>query len=323
MGGSFGALFDRGGAEVSVIDRWSQHVQAINEEGLRLTGVAGEHTARVNAATAPEREGYADWVIVFVDSNATAAAAETVARVLKPDGAAITMQNGIGNVEALTARLGEERVIGGSSMCSASTLGPGRVMLTHSNTSTIGELDGTVGGRIERIAALFRSAGMEIHIETRIVGKIWSKFVVNCGVNALCAVTDLRTGEMTRIPELYRLQDNIITEALQVVVAKGVDLTDADIRDRVKRASFYSFNEPSMLQHVRAGKRTEIDALNGALVREGAKLGLALPYNEALVALLRGRERRRMDEVAGRTPDYDDWQQRVQAEPLPDVDPIR
>ena len=183
MGGSFAALLDRAGAEVSVIDIWPQHVQAINDLGLRLSGAAGEHTARVHAATVPDREGYADWVIVFVDANATEAAAETVAQVLKPDGAAITMQNGIGNVEALAARLGEERVIGGSSMCSAATLGPGRVMLTHSKATTIGELDGTVGGRVELLAELFRSAGLEIHIETRIMAKIWSQ----AGLRSLCA----------------------------------------------------------------------------------------------------------------------------------------
>ena len=127
---------------------------------------------------------------------------------------------------------------------------------------------------------------------------------------------------MARIPELYRLQDNLIPEALQVVAAKGIELTDPDLRDTVKRISFYKFNEPSMLQHVRAGKRTEIDALNGALVREGARLGLPLSYNEALVALLKGRERRRVDEVAGGAPDYDDWEERVRDEPLPDVDEV-
>ena len=317
MGGSFAALLDRAGHSVTVIDVWEEHVAAINKDGLFMHGALGEHIAHVAASTAPLATGFADWVIVFTDSNNTAVAAETVAQVLAPSGSVITMQNGIGNVEVLCEHLGAERVVGGSSMCSAASDGAGRVHFTHHATSTIGELDGQSTSRIGALSDLLGSAGLEIAIGDQILAKIWSKFLLNCGVNALCAVTGMRVGEMARVPEMYALQDHIIDEALRVTDAKGIKLPDADIRTTIKRACFYKFNRPSMLQHVTVGKRTEIDAINGALVREARSYGIPTPYNEALVAMLKGREAQRLSEESGEIIDYDAWELRIKDDPLP------
>ena len=317
MGGSFAALLDRAGHQVDVVDTWAEHVAAINADGLYMHGALGEHTAKVPASTVPTETAFADWVIVFTDSNNTVQAAETVASVLAPSGCVITMQNGIGNVEALCERLGTERVVGGSSMCSAASDGAGKVHFTHHVYTTIGELDGQDSARIQALAELLRSAGLTINIDPNITSKIWSKFLLNCGVNALCAVTGQRVGEMARVPELYAMQDRVIDEALQVTQAKGIELQDLDVRTTIKKACYYKFNKPSMLQHVTVGKRTEIDAINGALVREARALGIPTPYNEALVALLKGRETQRMQEVAGETIDYDAWEARIKDYPLP------
>jgi 2-dehydropantoate 2-reductase len=146
MGGSYGGLLAVAGHEVSLIDAWGAHVDAINRDGLRVDGVRGDHRVRVMASTGPIGEG-ADLAIVFVDANNTAAVAETARRVLGEDGCAITFQNGIGNVEQLQAALGATRVLGGSSMCSAATLGPGHVRLTHLGRTSIGETDGAVRPR--------------------------------------------------------------------------------------------------------------------------------------------------------------------------------
>jgi 2-dehydropantoate 2-reductase len=320
MGGSFAALLTRAGHEVSIIDTWAAHIDAVKSAGLQMQGALGDYTANLDASTRTDRASFADWAIVFTDSNSTADAAHTVAQVLKPDGSVITMQNGIGNVEKLVEHLGAERVVGGSSMCSAASAGPGHVLFTHLATTTIGELDGARTARIEALAALLESTGLIIQIGEQIMAKIWNKFVLNCGVNALCATTGLRSGEMTRIPELYALQSRIIKEALEVVAAKGIELPDSDPWTTIKYSSYHKFNQPSMLQHVLAGKRTEIDAINGALVREAQALGIATPYNEALVALLKGREHQRISEVSGEVIDYDAWESRIGQDPLPAVD---
>ncbi|MGH6912718.1 MAG: ketopantoate reductase family protein, partial [Geminicoccales bacterium] len=244
----------------------------------------------------------------------TGEAAKTAAEVLAPDGFAITFQNGIGNVETLQAALGNERVLGGSSMCSAAVRGPGHVALTHHATTSLGETHGRETERAGALAAALNEAGFETKIAPDVMATIWTKFALNCAINAICATTGLRLGELARLPELDAFQDRIIDEILAVVARRGIDLTDPDLRATVKRHCRSKFSRPSMLQHVDAGRRTEIDALNGALVCEATALNIPVPYNEALVALLKGRElheRRRREQP---DLDYDAWEARIGAE---------
>jgi 2-dehydropantoate 2-reductase len=310
MGGSYGGLLAVAGHEVSLIDAWPAHVDAINRDGLRVDGVRGEHRVRVPAST--EASGQrADLAIVFVDADNTAAAAETAAKALAPDGCAITFQNGIGNVETLQGALGRERVLGGSSMCSAASRGPGHVALTHLGRTTIGETDGIARPRTEALAAALNGAGFETEVAPDVMAVIWEKFVLNCSINAIAATTGLRAGEIARLPELAAFQGRIIEEVMAVTVAKGIRLPTPDLGAKIKAHGRRKFNKPSMLQHVEAGRRTEIDALNGALLREAAALGVATPCNEALVALLKGRELHRMRAVHEPDLDFAAWEARI------------
>jgi 2-dehydropantoate 2-reductase len=262
------------------------------------------------ASTDPIGEGH-DLAIVFVDANNTAAAAETARRVLGANGFAITFQNGIGNVEQLQAALGRDRVLGGSSMCSAASLGPGHVRLTHLGRTSIGETDGGQRPRTARLAEALNGAGLETEVVPDIMAVIWEKFALNCCINAIAATTGLRAGEMARLPELDAFQDRIITEVMAVTKAKGIRLPTPDLPAKIKAQCRKKFNKPSMLQHVEAGRRTEIDALNGALLREAAALGIATPYNEALLALLKGRELHRMRAIHQPDLDYAAWEARI------------
>lgn len=276
MGGSYGGLLARAGHEVDLIDAWQDHVDAINRDGLRVDGVRGDHRIRLKAATGPDGQGAAV-AIVFADANNTTAAAETAARVLAPDGFAITFQNGIGNVEQLQAVLGRERVLGGSSMCSAASRGPGHVTLTHMGTTSVGELDGSASPRAQSLVEALQNAGFEAELEPNAMGLIWQKFVVNCAVNAIAATTGLRGGEIVRLPELDAFQDQVLAEIMAVTRAKGIRMPNPEIAAKIKAQCHKKFNRPSMLQHVEAGRRTEIDALNGALLREAASGEAAEP----------------------------------------------
>ena len=310
MGGSYGGLLAMAGHEVSLLDTWAAHVDAINRDGLRVDGVRGDHRVPAAASTGPIGDG-AELAIVFVDANNTAAAAETARRVLAPDGFAVTFQNGIGNVEQLQAALGPERVLGGSSMCSAATVGPGHVRLTHLGKTSIGETDGVVRPRATRLAEILEDAGFETAIVPDVMAVIWEKFALNCCINAIAATTGLRAGEMARLPELDAFQDRIIAEVMTVTEAKGIRLPTPDLPAKIKAQCRKKFNKPSMLQHVEAGRRTEIDALNGALLREAAALGIVTPYNEALVALLKGRELHEMRAIHEPDLDYAAWEARI------------
>ncbi len=311
MGSSYGGLLASSGQSLSLVDTWTEHVQSIQRHGLKLTGARGDHRIEVAAMTQCPDEAWADLAIIFVDSNATEAAARTAADVLRPDGWAVTFQNGIGNVEKLQAALGTERVAGGSSMCSAAMRAPGHAELTHIGPTAIGEPDGRPSPRTAALSGLLEAAGLPAQVDEDIMAKIWGKFVLNACVNAICATTGLRLGEMARLPELDAFQDRIIDEALAVTEAKRIRLPDPDIRATIKRHCWTKFSKPSMLQHVEAGRKTEVDAINGALLREARALGVAAPYNEALTALLKGRELHRQRAVHEPDLDYEAWEREV------------
>ncbi len=316
MGASYGGHLARAGHEVALLDTWQDHVDAINRDGLRVDGVLGDHRIKVPASAAPDGAGLArdaDVAIVFVDANNTARAAEILAGLLAPDGFAITFQNGIGNVEKLQAALGPERVLGGSSMCSAATRGPGHVTLTHMGTTSVGETHGSDSPRVQAMLDALRGAGFQVEHEPNVMGLVWQKFVVNCATNAIAATTGLRGGEIVRLPELDAFQDRVLDEIMAVTRAKNIRLPHPDIAAKVKDNCHKKFNKPSMLQHVEAGRRTEIEALNGALIREAQALGIPTPNNEALVALLKGRELHQQRRLHEPDLDYDAWEARIAA----------
>lgn len=319
MGASYGGHLARAGHQVALLDAWQEHVDAINRAGLRLDGVLGEHRVSAPASTVPnEATRGADVAIVFVDANNTARAGEILPGLLAPDGFAITFQNGIGNVEKLQAALGQGRVLGGSSMCSAATRSPGHVTLTHMGTTSVGEtessgIQGADSPRVQALLEALRGAGFEVEHEPNVMGLIWQKFVVNCATNAIAAITGLRGGEIVRLPELDAFQDRVLDEIMAVTRAKQIRLPNPEIAAKVKANCHKKFNKPSMLQHVEAGRRTEIEALNGALIREAQALGIPTPNNEAVVALLKGRELHQQRRIHQPDLDYDAWEARIAA----------
>jgi 2-dehydropantoate 2-reductase len=304
MGSVHGGLLTRAGYEVTLIDPRADHVGVIVREGLTIEGVRGRHVIRLPAQTSHAGLPPTDFAIIFTDANATKEAARTAAQVLKPDGFVLTLQNGIGNVEALVAELGEARVIAGVSMNSAANPEPGRVQYTNAGMTSIGELDGRNTKRIAKVARMLNKAEIETTIIPDPMAYIWGKFVLNCAINPLTAVTGLRSGEIYRTPEVDALQDCIIDEILMVVEHKGIRISESDPRKKIKEHCRVRYNRPSMMQHVEQGRRTEIDALNGALVREARALGISLPYNEAIVAVVKGLEKSRRQRLHEPPIDY-------------------
>lgn len=304
MGGLYGGRLARAGYDVTLVDTWREHVDAINGAGLVLEDAEGSHCIDVAAVADPAGIQGVDVAIVFVDANSTGAAGAVAARVLAPEGVALTLQNGIGNIEALTGALGDERVMAGLSYSSAAVAGPGHVLHTHAGPTWLGERG---GGRSERLTTLcdaFERAGLDPVQVDDVVAHIWNKWVLNCAINALCAATGLRQGEIPRTDAVDAFQDRILDETLAVVAARGITLSDPDVRATIKAQCWKKFNKPSMLQHVEAGKRTEIDALNGAVVRLGRECGVATPYNDALTSLIKGLEKARRQALHGPAIDY-------------------
>jgi 2-dehydropantoate 2-reductase len=290
MGSIFGAALARAGSTVLFHDARPEVVAAIRERGLRLTGVLGDETVRAEAVANPEDAGPVDIVLVQVDSSATAKAAQSAARALKPGGFALTLQNGIGNWEALAEVLGRDRVLAGSTYNSGAGLEPGKVLHSNLGPTELGEIDGRSSDRAREVAGLFAKGGLPTAVSADVVGVVWSKFVHNCAINPVSAITGLRSGEIARDPAAARLLDLVLDEVLAVVAAAGVTLPEQDPRGHIRDHAWERYNRPSMLQHIEAGRRTEIDALNGALVARGRALGVPVPVNEAIVLAIKGRE---------------------------------
>jgi 2-dehydropantoate 2-reductase len=304
MGSIFGVRFARAGADVVLFDADRTHVEAIEVGGLYVEAPDGSVRLRVPATTHAEKIGEADLAVILVDSKATQAAAEVAKRVLGKSGAALTLQNGIGNVEMLSEALGPERVIAGTTYNSAARVKPGHVLHSNIDETTIGEIDGSRSKRVDEIARLLREAGLPVTASDNVMGHIWLKFVLNAAINPVSAMSGLRPGEIARVLPARELLERVLDEVLTVVAAKGLTLPVVDARAHVLDHAWERYNRPSMLQHVEEGRRTEIDALNGALVKEAKTLGIAVPFNQAVVLAIKSIEAR--NDARAKSPRVDE-----------------
>jgi 2-dehydropantoate 2-reductase len=290
MGTIFGVALARSGAEVVCYDRRADVIDAINTVGLRLEGVTGEHCLRIPACVRVEDIGMVDLALVLVDSSATGEAAEAAARCLGPSGYALTLQNGIGNLETLAERLGRDRVAAGITYNSGAGLSPGHARHTNAGPTVIGEASGPVSERLRGLALRFAGSDIPIELSDAVEGHIWSKFVHNCAINPVSALTALRPGEIWRDPAARALLERVLDEILAVVATAGIRLPEEDPRAEILEHCRVRYNRPSMLQHRLAGRVTEIGALNEALVARARSLGLATPVNEAIALAIRAME---------------------------------
>ena len=289
MGVMYGGLLADSGQQVTLIDIRRDVIDTINRDGLHIDGASGNRHVKVAAVLADDATGPADVVIVQAHTDGTDDAAQCAARLLAESGYAVTLQNGIGNVEALVDALGPKRVLGGISYNSVTATGPGRVKHTNPGPTWIGELDGSHTDRVQALGESFSQAGMETKISDNIIGVIWNKFIVSCAIHPISALSGLMSDEIANVPAATELQDKLLEEILAVVRAKGITLADEDPVHKIKNISTATPVKPSMLQHIDQGRPTEVDSQNGALLREAEKVGISVPYNQALTYMVKAR----------------------------------
>jgi 2-dehydropantoate 2-reductase len=304
MGSTYGGLLRHAGHDVTLVDVWSEHLEAINRDGLHLDGISGDLRLAIPTLVEPKERAVADVAFIQVNAYDTAAAAQTARKVLKDTGYAVTFQNGVGNIETLQEALGPGRVVGGLSYHSAAMIGPGHARHTHRGPTWLGELDGSRTPRLQALFDALQAAGLQPTIVDDILSFIYTKLILNSAINPICAAMGIRVGEIPRTPGADELQTRVIQEALAVLKAKGIKLADPDIMGTIKAHCRAKFNKPSMLQHMEQGKKTEIDSLNGAITRMGRELGVPTPYNEALTWMVQGINAHRRLVMHGAPIDY-------------------
>ncbi len=294
LGCALGGVLTEAGHEVWLINRNVAQVDAMNRRGLLLRDGGTDRTVAVRAATTAQSAGVVDLVVVLVKSFDTRQAMQTATSLLGPDTVVLSLQNGLGHEDILADIVGRERVLAGKTYAGGTQLGLGHVLVgTRGKDTHIGELDGMVSERAQRIAGVFNAAGLQTVVSDNILGTIWDKLLINVATGALTGITRLSYGELYQQPELQACGVAAVAEAMAVAQASGIRLSITDPRDAWVKAGAGLPPEfkTSMLQSLEKGSVTEIDFVNGAVVRWGANCGVATPVNQTLVACIKGVER--------------------------------
>ncbi len=282
-------------APVMMLGSWGEAIAAINQNGVRVESGGRIETALVTATDDPAQCAGARFTLVLVKAWQTGRAAAQLKTFLPADGAALTLQNGLGNFETLAAELGAERVALGVTTLGATLLGPG-----HVRESGAGPIHLVDHPRLEPLIALLRAANFEVSQSPREASNLhslmWGKLVVNCAINSLTAILRVPNGELLNRPEALTMMNAAAREAAAVAAAKGILLPFADPAARTREvAQATAANRSSMFQDILRGAMTEVEAINGAVVREGQRLGVPTPVNETLYQLVKMLSNRRTD----------------------------
>ncbi|WP_195908255.1 ketopantoate reductase family protein [Nostocoides sp. HKS02] len=276
------------GVEVWGVDPWTEHVEAISARGLRVVGAA-EFVARVHAVTDARHLPSCEFAIVATKSAHTRAAVEA-ARGAIASAAAVSVQNGIGNEEAIAEVV--PFVIRGSIVPAGAVPEPGVVRFDAPGESWFGPFEPSPApaGSIARLAELLTQGGLPTHALDDARGPQWTKVVFNAATSPLSALTGLTVGQVCTDPALRHEVDGLIAEALAVCDVAGITLTRSpheSVEEAIREAYWH---KPSMLQDVLAGRRSEVDVLNCGIAAEGQRVGVPTPRHDLMVALVRGLE---------------------------------
>lgn len=286
----FAARLSAGGVGVTMLGSWPEGLAALHHQGVCLVAEDGsqmQQAVRTIDARNPEAVGVFPLALVLVKSWQTPAAAAQVARFLAPGGLAVTLQNGLGNLEILAAALGQERAALGVTTAGAALLAPGQVRLASLGSISLG---GTHPA-LEQLANLLRQAGFNVEVappgSQNTQALLWSKLVVSAALNPLTALLRVPNGELLERPSARALLRQVAQETAAVAHGLGLALPFLDAAGAAEEvARQTASNHSSMLQDVLRRAPTEIDAICGAIYHTACRLGLPAPHNWALWQLL-------------------------------------
>ncbi len=279
----FAARLTDSGVTVTMLGSWPDGLAALQADGVRLASSSGEKRFAVRATADPAQCRGIGHALVLVKAWQTERAAAQLAACLPADGLALSLQNGWGNREALSAALGAERVALGVTTGGATLLGPGHVRPGGEGTITLGR-----HLRIGPLAGLLSEAGFDVGISDNLDGVLWAKLLVNAAINPLTALLRVPNGDLLQRPPARNLMAQAALESAAVADALGLSLPIDDPVAAVEAvARRTAANHSSMLQDIRRGPATEIDAISGAIVRASETLAVPTPVNRTLWQLVR------------------------------------
>lgn len=297
MGSLFGGLVAEGGLDVTLVDPWQEHMDAIQKNGVKLLGHGGDRHISIGATTDPATIKSADIVFVQCKANFNAAAAESVRHLFTAESntIAISFQNGLGNEEELAEYFGEDRVLGGLTAQGANIEAPGVVRNHATLPSYIGEMTGGISDRTRDIAEMLSAAGLPTAPSENIRLDIWRKLMANIAISAVSGITGLNIGEIFNKHYADEVSYAALDEAIIVAKAVGVDLNPSEAREILEKIAGphgTPDNKSSLRIDIENERPSEIDYINGAVVRLARQHEIPVPVNETLVTLVHGIQNR-------------------------------
>ncbi len=279
MASLFAAKLTENGVRVRMLGTWAESIEALNKYGVRLIDENGHETAfPVDATDDPKMCAGSQDAIILVKSFQTQQVAQKLAACLSADGIALTLQNGLDNHKALADVLGGERVATGVTTAGATLIGPGIVRMGGRGVISLG-----INSRLKTLVDLLSQSGFEVETVVDTESLIWGKLVVNAAINPLTALLRVPNGDLLAIPSARRIMNLVTRETAEVASALGINLPYSDPVAAVESvAERTASNHSSMYKDVLRGSQTEIDAINGAVVRVGETAGVSISYNRML-----------------------------------------
>lgn len=293
LGCSIGGTLAAGGSEVILLDRFQAHVDAINASGLKMRIGDEEKVVAIKACSDCQGLAPVDLVIVLVKSFHTRSAIESALPIIGKDTMVMSIQNGLGHEEILADVVGRDRVLAAKTYVGGVFLEPGHIISSTKGKQTyIGELDGQLTPRLQAVVDEFIQAGLLTTASANIYGTMWDKLLVNVATGALCGITKLPYGGLYSVPEIEACALAAVAEGLSVAKANDITLTSDDPGYfwQLAAEGLPPGFKTSMLQSLEKGEKTEVDFINGSVVRWGERAGIPTPVNQSLVACIKGIE---------------------------------
>ena len=303
MGALFGSILQEGGLPVTMIDTNAEHVAAMRERGLRISGFGGERTVPVKAVEDPSGIGHADIILFQCKSHGTRAGAEGIRHLVRNGTVCVSFQNGLGNEEIIGEAVGPENVLGGLTAMAAVMEGPGHIRDFSRVPSHIGEMGGGTSKRAQIIARALTEAGLETRVSDDVTRDIWKKLLGNIAMSAASGATDMTSVEVLSVPELNATAFRALDEALAVAAAVGIELDrDAAVRGLrlITAPGGTGDNKSSLCVDLLNHRPTEVDFIYGTVIDLGHRKGVPVPTLETLAAIVKGleaRNRKGLDDV--------------------------
>lgn len=291
MGSVYAGLLASCGHDVIVVDRWLEHITAINQKGLRVEGASGDRVANVRAYTDPPNESV-DLVIIAVKAAQAGAAAQHARCMLNDGTVVLTIQNGLGSAQDVAAAVGEGRLAVGIAAAFGASL-PEAGHAHHNGMAAVrmGAYGSLAADQLEAVAAAWRDAGFNAETVPNVAGMQWEKLICNVAYSAPCAITGLTVGQVMDDPNMSKVSQAAAIEAWEVARALGISI---DVQDPVAHVRAFAARipnaRPSVLLDLERGRKSEVEFINGAISREARKCGMLAPVNEVLTALVLQRE---------------------------------